>query len=57
MNSHRGEDIDIFAEDFVKTFINKFEPKNISYYSYGTPKVPEIGKILTQLYNEQNADM
>lgn len=57
MNSYRSEDIDIFTEEFIKAFINKFEPKNISYYSYGTPKVLGIGKILTQLYNKQNVDM
>ena len=52
MSQHKEEFIDIVSENFVNGYINKFNPKIIEWYPYGTPKVPEIGKLLVELYKE-----
>jgi hypothetical protein len=52
MLQHKDEFIDVVAENFVNAYINEFNPKIIEWYSYGTPKVPEIGKLLAESYKE-----
>ena len=44
--------IDITGKEFVSAYINKFEPEVVEWYPYGAPKVPEIGKLLAELYKE-----
>ena len=46
MSQHKDEFIDIVAENFVNAYINEFNPKIVEWYSYGTPKVPEIASCL-----------
>ena len=48
MLRHKDEFIDIVSENFV----NEFNPKIVEWYLYGTPKVPEIGRLLAELYKE-----
>lgn len=52
MTEHRNEFIDITAENFILAYIDKFKPNVIEIYPYGAPKVPEIGKLLAELYKE-----
>ena len=52
MTEHKKEFIDITAEDFVLAYADKFNPNIIEVYSYGAPKIPEIGKLLAELYKE-----
>ena len=52
MLQHKDEFIDVVAEDFVNAYINKFNPKIIECYPYGAPKVPELGRLLAELYKE-----
>lgn len=49
---HKNHFIDIVGEEFVNAYVDKFAPKVIEWYPYGAPKVPEIGKLLTELYKE-----
>ena len=49
---HKNEFIDVVSEEFVLAYIDKFNPKIIEWYPYGSPKVPEIGKLLAELYKE-----
>lgn len=50
---HKNHFIDIVGEEFVNAYVDKFAPKVIEWYPYGAPKVPEIGKLLTELYKEK----
>jgi hypothetical protein len=52
MLQHKDELIDIVAENFVNAYINEFNPKIVEWYPYGTPKVPEISRLLAELYKE-----
>lgn len=52
MSRNKNEFIDIVSENFVNAYVNKFNPKIIEWYPYGSPKVPEIGKLLAELYKE-----
>ena len=52
MLHHKKEFIDVVSEEFVLAYIDKFNPKIIEWYPYGAPKVPEIGKLLAELYKE-----
>lgn len=52
MQHNKNEFIDIVAENFVNAYINEFNPKIVEWYFYGTPKVPEIGRSLAELYKE-----
>lgn len=52
MLQHEDEFIDLFSENFVNAYINKFKPQIIEWYPYGAPKVPEIGEFLAELYKE-----
>ena len=56
MSQHKDEFIDIVAENFVNAYINELNPKIVEWYSYGTPKVPEIGKLLAELYKENKVN-
>lgn len=47
-----GHFIDITEEEFVNAYIDKFNPDVIEWYPYGAPKVPEISKLLAELYKE-----
>lgn len=49
---HKDHFIDITVEEFVNAYIDKFDPEVVKWYPYGTPKVPEIGKLLAELYKE-----
>ena len=50
--AHIHHFIDITGEEFVNAYIDKFNPKLVGWYPYGVPKVPEIGKLLAELYKE-----
>lgn len=52
MSAHKREFIDITAEKFVLAYVDAFNPKIIEWYVFGAPKVPEIGKLLAELYKE-----
>lgn len=52
MSEHKKEFIDITAENFVFAYVDKFKPKVIEVYPYGAPKIPELGKLLAELYKE-----
>lgn len=52
MKEHKDEFIDITAENFVLAYVDEFNPKIIEWYIYGVPKIPEIGKLLAELYKE-----
>lgn len=52
MSQHKNEPVDIVAESFVNAYVNKFNPKRIEWYPYGAPKVPELGRLLAELYKE-----
>lgn len=52
MLQHSDEFIDVFSENFVNAYIYQFDPQIIEYYPYGTPKVPELGRLLSELYKE-----
>lgn len=52
MRTHQSEFIDIVSEPFVLAYVKEFQPKNIEWHVYGAPKVPEIGKLLTELYKD-----
>jgi len=49
---HKHRFVDITEEEFVNVYVDKFDPKVIEWYPYGAPKVPEIGKLLAELYKE-----
>ena len=49
---HKNHFIDITGEEFVSAYVDKFAPKVGEWYPYGVPKVPEIGKLLAELYKE-----
>lgn len=50
--NHKNEFFDIVAEPFVNAYVDEFEPEIVEWYSYGAPKVPELGKLLVLLYKE-----
>ena len=52
MSQHKDEFIDVVADDFVNAYIHAFNPKTVEWYPYGAPKVPEIGRLLAELYKE-----
>lgn len=52
MSEHQDEFIDVMTEKFVLAYVKEFNPEVIEWYPYGSPKVPEIGKLLTELYKE-----
>lgn len=52
IEEHKKEFVDITAEKFVLAYIDKFNPEIIEWYPFGAPKVPEIGKLLSDLYKE-----
>lgn len=52
MAGHKDEFIDITAENFVLAYVDEFDSPIIEWYSYGAPKVPEIKKLLAELYKE-----
>lgn len=56
MSQHKDEKIDIFAEPFVNSYIEKFSPNIIEWYLYGSPKVPELSKLLAELYKEDKVN-
>ncbi len=56
MSQHKDEFIDVVSENFVNAYINEFNPKIVEWYLYGTPKVPEIGKLLAELYKKNKID-
>lgn len=49
---HKDHFIDITGEEFVNAYVDRFNPKIIGWYPYGAPKIPEIGKLLAELYKE-----
>ena len=57
MSQHKDEFIDIVTENFVNAYVNEFNPKIVEWYSYGVPKVPEIGRLLAELYKENKIDI
>ena len=48
----RHHSVDITEEEFVNAYIDKFNPDIIEWYPYCAPKVPEIVKLLAELYKE-----
>lgn len=44
--------IDITSEEFVNAYVEKFDPPNVSWQWYGAPVVPELKKVLAELYKE-----
>lgn len=52
MLQHKNEPVDVVSENFVNAYVNKFNPKIVEWYPYGTPKVPVLGKLLAELYKE-----
>ena len=52
MSQHKDEPVDIVAESFVNAYVNKFNPKRVEWYPYGAPKVPELGRLLAELYKD-----
>lgn len=50
---HKNHFIDITGEEFVNAYVDKFAPKVVEWYPYGAPKVPEISKLLAELYKEK----
>ncbi len=52
MSQHKDEFIDAVSENFVNAYINEFNSKVAEWYLYGVPKVPEIGRLLAELYKE-----
>lgn len=51
-HAHKDEFIDITAEPFVNAYVDEFSPVITEWYVYGTPKIPEINKLLAELYKE-----
>jgi len=49
---HKDHFIDITGEEFVNAYVDKFAPKVVEWFPYGAPNVPEIGKLLAELYKE-----
>jgi len=43
--------INVLDKYFVVEYIEKFNPDKVAYYFYGAPKCPEIGKLLSIMYN------
>lgn len=41
---------DVYMEDFVTSYINDCNPKNVKIMLWGTQKVPELNRYLTELY-------
>lgn len=56
MRTHQNEFIDIVSEPFVLAYVKEFQPNNIEWDVYGAPKVPEIGKLLAELYKDGKVD-
>ena len=52
MTENKKEFIDITAENFVFAYADEFKSNIIEVYPYGAPKIPEIGKLLAELYKE-----
>lgn len=49
---HKNESVDVVSENFVNAYVNKFNPKIVEWYPYGAPMVPELGRLLAELYKE-----
>lgn len=49
-NSATGH-VDIFNSEFVEWYIEKCKPKKIIFQPYGANTVPELGKILSEMYH------
>lgn len=41
---------DVYMEDFVNSYIDNCNPKNVGYVLWGAPKVPELNRYLSELY-------
>lgn len=52
MSQNKDEPVDIVAESFVNAYIDRFHPRIVEWYPYGAPKVPELGRLLAELYKE-----
>lgn len=52
MRTHPSEFIDVVAENFVNAYVDKFQPQFVERYPYGAPKVPEVGRLLSELHKE-----
>lgn len=44
--------IDITSEEFVEAYVEKFDPPDVLWQWYGAPTVPELKKLLAELYKE-----
>lgn len=55
MSQHKDEPVDIVADSFVNAYIDRFHPRIVEWYPYGAPKVPELGRLLAELYMENKA--
>lgn len=55
MSQHKNEPIDVVTKSFVNAYVSKFSPKIVEWYPYGAPKVPELGRLLAELYKENKA--
>lgn len=43
--------VDIFQTDFVDAYIDNCKPKRIGIQPYGANTVPELGRILSEMYH------
>lgn len=42
--------VDIVTEEFVDAYIEKFNPKRVGWQPYGAHQVPELGRLLGDMY-------
>lgn len=56
MLNHENEFVDSLAEKFVLAYVDKFNPEDVIWYPYGPPEVPEIKKLLAELYKENTVN-
>lgn len=52
MLQHKDEPVDVVSESFVNAYVDRFNPETVEWSSYGAPKVPELGRLLAELYKE-----
>jgi len=48
--------VDIFDSDFVETYIEECKPKKVLYQPYGANTVPELGRLLSEMYKSNMLD-
>lgn len=52
MLQHKDEPVDVVSESFVNAYVDRFNPETVEWFSYGAPKVSELGRLLAKLYKE-----